>query len=50
MKWRTRNEGKITQFETRGGDPFTFELGRTWIELVSSKNGTVKGSIAISKK
>jgi hypothetical protein len=48
--WRTLNEGKITRFETRRGDPFTFEVGRTWIELVPSKKGTVKGSIAISKK
>lgn len=47
--WRTRNHGRATYFETRRGDPFTFDLGQTWIELVPSKKGAVKGAIAFSK-
>jgi hypothetical protein len=48
-KWNANKNG-VPSFETKTGDPFTFEIGSTWIELVPSKKGTVKGSIEFSKK
>jgi Protein of unknown function (DUF3048) N-terminal domain/Protein of unknown function (DUF3048) C-terminal domain len=48
-KWKANKNG-IPSFETKSGDTFTFEVGSTWIELIPSKKGTVKGSIDFSKK
>ncbi|MGH2736092.1 MAG: DUF3048 domain-containing protein [Actinomycetota bacterium] len=48
--WKTKNRGEKTIFRTKSGEPFVFETGSTWIELVPSKNGEVKGGIAISRK
>ncbi|MGH2751075.1 MAG: DUF3048 domain-containing protein [Actinomycetota bacterium] len=47
--WKAGKDG-VPSFKTKKGDPFTFEVGSTWIELVPSKKGNVKGSIKISKK
>jgi Protein of unknown function (DUF3048) N-terminal domain/Protein of unknown function (DUF3048) C-terminal domain len=47
--WKANKEG-VPSFETTGGDPFTFEVGSTWIELLPSKKGNVKGAISFSKK
>ncbi|CAN5704846.1 DUF3048 domain-containing protein [soil metagenome] len=47
--WKANKEG-VPSFETNGGEPFTFEVGSTWIELLPSKKGNVKGSISFSKK
>jgi hypothetical protein len=47
--WKANKEG-VPSFETNGGDPFTFEVGSTWIELLPSKKGNVPGSIKFSKK
>jgi hypothetical protein len=47
--WKTGRSG-VPSFKTKKGDPFTFDLGSTWIELVPSNKGTVKGEIAFSKK
>lgn len=46
--WKANKEG-VPSFETRRGDPFTFEVGSTWIELLPSKKGNVQGSIRLSK-
>jgi Protein of unknown function (DUF3048) N-terminal domain/Protein of unknown function (DUF3048) C-terminal domain len=48
-KWKADKDG-VPSFETKSGEPFTFEVGSTWIELVPSKKGNVKGSIEFSKK
>jgi len=47
--WKANKEG-VPSFETNSGDPLTFEVGSTWIELLPSKKGNVAGSIKISKK
>ena len=47
--WKANKDG-IPSFESNGGDPFAFEVGSTWIELLPSKKGNVAGSIKISKK
>ena len=47
--WKAGKDG-VPKFKTKDGDPFTFDVGSTWIELVPSKKGSVKGSIAFSKK
>ena len=47
--WKAGKDG-VPSFKTKKGDPFTFDVGSTWIELVPSKKGTVKGEIAFSKK
>lgn len=47
--WKAGKDG-VPRFETNKGDPFTFDVGTTWIELVPSKKGSVKGSIDFSKR
>lgn len=47
--WKADKDG-VPSFKTKKGDPFTFEVGSTWIELVPSKKGNVKGSIKFSKR
>ena len=47
--WKANKDG-VPSFETNSGDPLTFEVGSTWIELLPSKKGNVAGSIKISKK
>lgn len=47
--WEAGKDG-VPSFETKKGDPFTFEVGSTWIELIPSNKGSVKGSIKFSKK
>lgn len=42
--WKAKN-GRFV-YETRDGDPFVFAPGSIWVELVPSKKGEVKGSIA----
>jgi hypothetical protein len=44
--WRTRKKGAVVVFETRRGDPFVFDKGATWVELVPSRKGQVKGSFS----
>jgi hypothetical protein len=44
--WKIRSHGKAPVFETKSGDPLLFAPGPIWIELVPSKAGQVKGSIA----
>ena len=48
-KWKMSKKG-VPRFETKKGEPFTFEVGTTWIELVPSGKGEVKGSVQIPKK
>jgi hypothetical protein len=31
---------------TKKGDPFVFDKGATWVELVPSRRGDVKGSFS----
>ena len=47
--WKANKAG-VPSFETASGDPFTFEVGSTWIELVPSKKGNVQGSIEFARK
>lgn len=45
----TWNRGSIEEpatFETKGGEEMTFKSGTTWIELVPSQTGEVKGSFS----
>ncbi len=44
--WSTKKKGAVVAFETRRGDPFVFDTGATWVELVPSKKGQVKGSVS----
>jgi hypothetical protein len=47
--WSTPDEGGIPSFQTKKGETLTFAPGITWVELVPSKNGTVKGSFSFKK-
>lgn len=42
--WKAKN-GRFV-YKMRNGDPFVFAPGAIWVELVPSKKGQVKGSIA----
>jgi Protein of unknown function (DUF3048) N-terminal domain/Protein of unknown function (DUF3048) C-terminal domain len=44
--WRTKKNGAAVVFRTGRGDPFVFDKGATWIELVPSRKGQVKGSVS----
>jgi hypothetical protein len=46
-RWRIRQEGDVPIFRTKRGDRFTLAVGATWVELVPSPKGDVKGSVAI---
>jgi Protein of unknown function (DUF3048) N-terminal domain/Protein of unknown function (DUF3048) C-terminal domain len=46
-RWRIGEPGDLPVFTTKSGDPFTFAVGPTWVELVPSRKGDVKGSVAI---
>jgi hypothetical protein len=45
--WRIPKDGAATTLRTRRGEAFRFARGPIWIELVPSKKGDVKGSVAI---
>jgi Protein of unknown function (DUF3048) N-terminal domain/Protein of unknown function (DUF3048) C-terminal domain len=45
-RWKRSKNGRRFTYATRGGRPFTFAPGPIWIELLPSKKGPVKGSIA----
>jgi hypothetical protein len=47
--WKAGKDG-VPSFKTKKGDRFTFDVGSTWIELVPSNKGAVKGEITFSKK
>jgi hypothetical protein len=44
--WSTKKKGTVLVFKTRRGDPFVFDKGATWVELVPSRKGQVKGSVS----
>jgi hypothetical protein len=44
--WKIRREGAPAVFETKSGEPFVFEPGPIWIELVPSKKGQVRGKLS----
>ncbi len=44
--WDIREEGGVFVLTTKDGEAFTFARGTTWIELVPSRRGEVKGSIS----
>jgi hypothetical protein len=44
--WRVKKDGTAVFFTTRRGDPFVFDRGATWVELVPSRKGQVKGSVS----
>lgn len=47
--WEIGPEG-VPAFSDKQGDPMVFAPGSTWIELIPSQAGTVKGSFAFSKR
>jgi hypothetical protein len=49
-KWTRKSVADPVVFETKSGDEMTLHPGRTWIELVPDKKGTVNGSVSYSKK
>jgi hypothetical protein len=44
--WDAKKKGAVIVFETKRGDPFVFDKGSTWVELVPSRKGQVKGSLS----
>lgn len=44
--WKIKKEGNATVFTTKGKEPFVFAKGPIWIELVPTKKGPIKGSVA----
>jgi hypothetical protein len=46
--WKSKKKGTVTVFETKKGEPFVFDEGATWVELVPSRKGQVKGSISFN--
>lgn len=45
-KWKIEKGQPV--YTTKSGEPMTFAVGSTWIELLPSKKGQVKGSMAIN--
>lgn len=45
-KWVRKSEKEPVRFETRSGEEMALEEGTTWIELVPSNKGQVKGSFS----
>lgn len=43
--WRMKKAGDPPVYRTKKGDPFVFDEGPIWVELVPSTKGEVKGSI-----
>jgi hypothetical protein len=43
--WKAEKKGAIV-FQTKRGDSFVFDKGPTWVELLPSKKGEVKGSVS----
>lgn len=48
--WSSKKEGSAPVFETKDGTPFVFAVGSTWIELVPSRKGAIKGAVKLSKR
>ncbi|MGI8775275.1 MAG: DUF3048 domain-containing protein [Actinomycetota bacterium] len=49
-RWKTDDKGEATTFTTRKtGEDFVLAPGNTWIELVPSPAGSVKGSFSFTK-
>jgi hypothetical protein len=49
-KWRTKKEGRAPVFTAKNGEEFVFAPGQTWVELIPSSKGAIKGSISVSRK
>jgi hypothetical protein len=45
-RWTRKSATGRVRFETKSGDPMVLRPGTTWIELVPSKKGKVKGSFS----
>jgi len=45
-RWSLGKGGRIPIYKTKDGDPLSFAAGPTWVELVPSKAGEVKGSVS----
>jgi Protein of unknown function (DUF3048) N-terminal domain/Protein of unknown function (DUF3048) C-terminal domain len=48
-RWVRKSLGDPVTFETRSGDEMVLHPGRTWIELVPSDKGEIKGSFTYAK-
>lgn len=49
-RWRIKKEGLVPVFTAKDGEEFVFAPGQTWVELVPSSKGAIKGSVSVSKK
>lgn len=49
-EWTIKKEGVTPVFLTKDGRPFVLAVGSTWVELVPSRKGAIKGSIKLSKR
>ena len=45
--WRIKRPGGVPTFRAKGGGDLTFDRGPTWVQLVPSPKGDVKGSITL---
>ena len=48
-RWTRKSKTSRVIFENKGGDPMVLRPGTTWIELVPSNKGKVKGSFSFTK-
>lgn len=46
-KWLRKSEKEPVRFETRSGEEMVLKEGTTWIELVPSNKGEIKGSFRL---
>jgi hypothetical protein len=44
-RWSIGKAGRIPVYKTKEGNPLTFAEGTTWVELVPSKAGEIKGKV-----
>lgn len=44
-RWSMGKAGRIPVYETKSGEPLSFAEGTTWVELVPSRAGEIKGKV-----
>ena len=49
-RWVRKSEKEPVAFRTKSGDPLTLRPGTTWIELLPSGKGEIKGSMTLRSK
>lgn len=48
--WTIKKEGRAPVLTAKDGEEFVFAPGQTWVELVPSSKGAIKGSLSVSRK